>query len=148
VDLKYFPGLKHRESVPVQVTYAEFRQHHASLASFWNDWYQDYMNATFPRILVRFEDLIFHPKQVTKTVCECAGGVLDDDHPFKYIVDSAKHGNAHGKQRTSYIDALIKYGTEQGRYQGFEKADLEHARQHLDARLMKVFHYHYSPESS
>ena len=125
--------------------YKEFKQYHDSLVGFWNDWYRDYIEADFPRLMIRFEDLVFHPKQVTKLVCECAGGQLKHPKHFKYIVNSAKKGNAHGKvgDRTSYVDALIKYGTEEGRYKGFEEADLEYVRQHLDPEIMDLFGYKY-----
>lgn len=140
-EKKKVPG----HSMNVEVKYAEFRQHHDSLAGFWNDWYNDYVKAPFPRLIVRFEDIVFHPKQVTKTVCECAGGEMNRHRPFQYIVDSAKKGAAHGKDKTSYVDALVKYGTETGRYKGFEPADLEYARRHLDPNLMRLFGYHYPP---
>ena len=132
-------------AVNVTVNYAEFHQHHDSLVHFFNDWYRDYVKAPFPRLIVRFEDIIFHPKLITRTVCECAGGEMNRNKPFKYIVDSAKKGAAHGAQgqRTSYVDALVKYGTEAGRYKGFEEADLEYAKQHLDPDLMRLFGYRF-----
>jgi hypothetical protein len=132
----------------VTVTYAEFKRQHASLVEFWNDWYKSYAEASFPRLIVRFEDVVFHPKQITKTVCECAGGQLDPDRPFHFIVDSAKKGAAHGTEKTSYVDALIKYGTEEGRYKGFDADDLEYAREHLDPDLMRLFGYRYPPTSA
>jgi hypothetical protein len=94
--------------------------------------------------MVRFEDLVFFPQQVTQTVCECAGGELNPHKPFRFIVDSAKRGDAaHGKlsERTTYLDALIKYGTERGRYKGFRREDLAYVRQHLDPHLMELFQY-------
>jgi len=132
-------------AVNVTVRYAEFDQHHDSLLGFWNDWYRDYAKAPFPRLIVRFEDVVFHPKTVTQTVCECAGGEMNTNKPFKYIVDSAKKGAAHGAegQKTSYVDALVKYGTEVGRYKGFEAADFEYAQKHLDPDLMRLFGYRY-----
>lgn len=133
-------------TVNVTVTYAEFDRQHASLVEFWNDWYRAYVQASFPRLIVRFEDVVFHPKLITKTICECAGGQVNpDDRPFTFIVDSAKKGSAHGKEKTSYVDALVKYGSEAGRYTGFDAADLEYARQHLDPDLMRLFGYHYPP---
>lgn len=145
-DIREFPWLKGEDSVPVEVHYKDFEREHASLVHFYNDWYNLYMNATFPRLLVRFEDLIFHPKQVTKTVCECAGGELNKGK-FQYIKNSAKKGiGEHGKHRTNYMEALKKYGTEAGRYDRFEKADLAFANEHLDPKLMELFGYKYAPD--
>ena len=141
-DLDTYPTLTAGEPVKVHVKYAEFSHHHESMAHFWNSYYQAYVDAPFPRLIVRFEDLIFHPKKVTKIACECAGGQLNK-HPFRYQVESAKKGIAHGKEKTSYVDALIKYGTEHGRYKGYEEADLDFAKDHLDSHLMEIFGYKY-----
>ena len=69
---------------------------------------------------------------------------MDQHHDFRYITDSAKKGDAaHGdkKTRTSYLDALIKYGTRDGRYKGYESADLDFVKQHLDPNLMNILGY-------
>lgn len=60
------PGLEHL--VPVSVKYAEnLRHNHKSLAHFWSEWYREYMDADYPRIMVRFEDLLFYGKEVTES---------------------------------------------------------------------------------
>ena len=102
---------------------------------------------TFERQKISFEDIIFHPKEVTKTFCECAGGELDQHHKFHFIVDSAKKGGdkIHGKHRTSYLDALKKYGTEKGRYDLYQQPDLDYSTKHLDHTLMEAFQYKYPP---
>jgi hypothetical protein len=108
----------------------------------------EYLNATFPYVILRFEDLIYHPKQVVQTVCECAGGAMNPGS-FKYITGSAKRGvGAHGakSERTGYLQALSRYGTSQGRTTGMEEADLHYVRQHLDTQLMNKFHYWYHDE--
>lgn len=120
-------------------------QHHDSLVGFWNDWYNDYVNASFPRIIVRFEDLVFHAKEVTTQVCHCAGGELKRKK-FQYIVNSAKKGEAaHGpmEARTSFIGAMIRYGKDTHRLDSMTPEDLEYARQTLDPKLMEYFNYKY-----
>jgi hypothetical protein len=105
--------------------------------------YTDYIHAPFPYLMVRFEDLIFYPKQVVQTVCECAGGELNKGK-FKYVTGSAKKGDgAHGKDKTGYLQALSRYGKVDGRYTGMEDADLQYALQHLDPQLMQLFRYPY-----
>lgn len=142
-DGTHCPNLVHAN---VEIQYAAFLQQHESLIHFWNEWYQDYIMAEFPRLIVRFEDVVFHPKEVTQAVCECAGGKLKP-RGFKYIVDSAKKGAAHGKDKTSYTDAIIKYGRETGRYNGMEQEDLTYAINHVDPKLMEWFNYQYPPKS-
>jgi hypothetical protein len=138
------------QTVPVSIQYAEFAQQHASMLDHYSDYYKAYYRqAQFPRLLVRFEDLIFFPKQVITQVCECAGGKLNyqDDNSqassFQYVVESAKKGSAHGtkSQKTGYVDAIIKYGTSQARWRGMLPADLEYAKQTLDPELLAAFHY-------
>jgi hypothetical protein len=146
-DLRVFPMLTENQPVPLHVKYKEFTKHHDSLVGFWNDWYNEYVHAPFPRLIVRFEDAIFHPKELTKIACECAGGELNKT-PFRYEVESAKKGTAHGKEKTTYVDALIKYGTEKGRYKGYEAADLEYARENLDPHLLEIFVYKLPPSSA
>jgi len=126
-----------------KVEYAEFTRRYESILHLWNDYYREYQSASFPRLIVRFEDLIFHPEEVTKTVCECAGGSMRRDGRFKYIVDSAKKGeNAHGKVRTGYVDAIVKYGSETRRYQDYQfRTDLEYIRDKADPELMKLMGY-------
>ena len=55
----------------------------------WNKWYEEWEEQTFPRLTVRFEDLLFHGEEVTKVACECVGGVFTNK-PFSYIEGSAK----------------------------------------------------------
>jgi hypothetical protein len=110
----------------------------------WNDWYNEYIHvADFPRVIVRYEDLIFHPHEVVRTVCECAGGELNR-HKFRIIEESAKRGvGAHGdfSQRTGYVDALIKYGDKKTRIQEMSDLDLDYAKKNLDPELMGFFGY-------
>ncbi|GAX20122.1 hypothetical protein FisN_17Lh074 [Fistulifera solaris] len=143
-DIAKYHHLRSEETIPVLVRYKEFDKHHTSMVDFWNTWYQEYVQAPFPRLIVRFEDIIFHPVEVTKIACECAGGQLNDGK-FRYQVESAKRGTAHGKQKTSYVDSLIQYGSEQGRYDGYSAEDLKFAQQHLDPELMKLFGYKLAP---
>ena len=142
------PGMVERASqpVPVNVTYAERRQsHHNSLAHLWNDWNQEYLRADYPRLVVRFEDLIFFPKEITRLICECAGGQLQ--LPFTYIVDPAKTGPGHGKtsERTGMVQAWIKYGKPPQRQGGFSQQDYAAAVEFLDSNVMDIFGYTHPP---
>lgn len=144
-DQANMPSLRGKDFFPLSVRYADFVRHHQSLTGLWNDWYNEYKGVEFEHLFVRYEDLLFHPKNVTETVCFCAGGKMNKGN-FKYVVDSAKKGKgAHGKVRTGYIDAIIKYGSDRNRYNGYGKADLKYAREHLDETMMREFGYQYHP---
>jgi hypothetical protein len=139
------PDFNPDNNLKTKVKYAGFYRNHDSILHHWNDYYNEYLNADFPRLLVRYEDLLFHPKELTKSVCECAGGSMRRDDNFIFIVDTAKKGDAaHGSMsaRTGYVDAMIKYGSEEKRYGKYvAKRDLEYIRDHVDTNLMTLLSY-------
>jgi len=95
-------------------------------------------------LLVRFEDLIFHTEETITTVCECAGGKLLFPGKFRYIVESAKKGGdrIHGKERTGFVDALVRYGTLAKRYNGYDSIeDLKFIQKNVHPKLMKSMQY-------
>lgn len=157
VDIALDPSIAESDSIPVTITYAKFQRTHESMLHHWNDYYNEYYhqrnrmatkqynNTMFPRLIVRYEDIIFHPKEVTKTACHCAGGEMihANDNDFVYMVDSAKKGIAHGTEKTGYIDAIIKYGSNKHRWEGMTIEDLLYFKQHADAQLMDLFQYKY-----
>ena len=94
-------------------------------------------------MLVRFEDLVFHAEETVTKVCECAGGKRTNPNKFHYIVESAKKGiGAHGKERTGYVDALIRYGSLAKRYKGYDSLDdLTYIKNNVDPTLMNLMKY-------
>lgn len=148
---KRHAGIVERKSIPnpVNVTYAEQRtSSHQSLAHLWNDWNDEYIQATYPRLVVRFEDLIFYPQHMTKVICECAGGKLQGvDSSFHYVVNPAKTGPGHGKtsERTDMVQAWMKYGKPPQPQGGFTKEDYEAAKEFLNENIMKIFGYSHPP---
>jgi hypothetical protein len=140
-DKANYPMLRDKDYFPLTVRYADFNRRHKSLTGLWNDWYNEYKGVEFHRLFVRYEDLLFHPKAVAETVCHCSGGQMNRGK-FQYVVDSAKKGiGAHGSIRTGYIDAIIKYGSDRHRYNGYHPEDLEYARKNLDKTMMEEFGY-------
>jgi len=133
-----------RRELKVRVKYADFVREYESLIYLWNNYYQDYKNIDIPFLLVRFEDLVFHPEETTRQVCECAGGEMYQKQ-FKYVVDSAKKGlTAHGKvtERTGYVDAMVRYGTLAKRYEKWDFGeDLDYVKKHVDPTIMKMMGY-------
>jgi hypothetical protein len=115
-----------------------------SLAHFWSDWYRQYKEAVkeYPRLMIRFEDLLFHPKEVINAVCRCAGAKVpkSDDGRFVYVVDEGKWGAAH-QGSSNMVTAMIKYGNSHHRFNNMTKADLSFARTAIDADLMTLFRY-------
>jgi hypothetical protein len=147
-DKLRFKDLAEKETVPVTIVYSikkNFHVAHDSLVHLWNEWYNLYFIATFPRIIVRFEDLLFYGEEVTETLCECGGGVPREDRKFPhfvYVSESAKLGTAaHGNHKTGLLDALIKYGSDDHRLDQMTPEDLALAAKILDPKMMEYFGY-------
>lgn len=117
-----------------------FDERYASLADMWSGWYQQYLHAEqfidpFPRLIIRFEDTLFHAEKVMELIVECVGETMKA--PFQYHLEAAKE---HGKP-ADFIAALSKYGREEGRYGGLTDDDMSYAQSALDSELMHLFHY-------
>jgi hypothetical protein len=119
-----------------------------SLIHYWNEWYESYLyqnvndqNVTWPRLIVRFEDTLFHPKQVMARVCECGGGQLSSN--FVYVVEEAKN---HKHEQNNFVSAIVRYGADEGghkRYRNMTQDDIDFARKSLNRKLMETFRYRY-----
>jgi len=127
------------KSFAVTVDYPNQPAHFDSLADFWSEWYNEYINAEYPRLVVRFEDLIFHQRELIGQICQCAGAVPKGD-TFVYVVGEGKWGAAH-KGSSNMISAMIKYGKSSSRLAHLTEEDLVWAQYHIDPGLMKLFHY-------
>jgi len=111
-----------------------------SLADMWSKYYRSYMNdADFPRLIIRFEDTLFHAEKVMRIVSDCVGMPMDDA-PFLYELGKAKRGPS-----SDFRTALAKYGSESGRYDGLLAEDRNYALSALDADVMLTFHYQQAP---
>ena len=133
-------------TIPVYVKYKRETTNHASLAHMWNDWYHDYLNASFPRVMVRYEDLLFYAQEVTTAVCTCFGGKRKSTKRFHHIAHSAKIGTIH-LNKTSLVDNMIRFvqQTQADRSKGMTQQDLQFARDSLAVDLMTIFAYTHPP---
>lgn len=146
-----------KKVVPLWVKYHSENRQHESLAHMWTDWYKDYYDADYPRLMVRLEDLVFYPHETLKQICECANGVGGDGEAggkageegrFSYVGDenlelslgssiqSTKNDNGatdriHGKDRTGLLGAMAKHAgphSDVHRTTGMTQDDLDFAR--------------------
>ena len=135
-DRKEFPALAQKDAVPVKI---EFDKNSTvywdSLVHLWNDWYLQYYHADYPRLMVRFEDLLFAPKQLLRIIADCVGADVVD--PMRYHAKSAKTHGSH----TDLVGAMIKFGTGRGRLANMTQHDLDFADATLDDTLLRVFDY-------
>ena len=162
--------LKAIASFPVRIEYDGTKRMHKSMLHHLNEWYSAYINATFPRAIVRYEDLIFHPQKVTEAVCLCAGGAMvggiskrrskklrrksiptdkegkqqkNNDDGFQFVKESAKDNSSiHGKHKSGLLEAMIQYSRASPNH-NMTKADLRFAMDELNPIFMKTFGYKY-----
>lgn len=115
-----------------------------SLADYWSEWNSEFFRETYmPRLMIRFEDTLYHAEAVHDKIQECLFGkesLESDTKPFQYHSDSTKPFNPDLAQ------TLIKYGTEEGRYANMTFEDLEYANEALASDLMSMFHYPAAPK--
>ena len=137
-DRKRFKRLRNASSVPVWMGQGLTKgPSWPSLVHLWNDWYRGYFDADSPRIIIRFEDTLFHGKEVMRQVCECGGA--QQPSQLSYVVDEAKWDHTHAQ--SNMVTAIIKYGTESNRYRNMTNEDLLFAHKSLSPELMEEFHY-------
>ena len=133
----------YKVQVPLHQAGYEKTDQYDSLAHMWTAWHKQYLETDIPRLMVRFEDFLFHREQVLAQISECAtgqklrGGDAQQAASLQYRIASVKD---HG-QSSDLVSAVIRYGSSRGRYAGMDKEDLRFAAKALDAKLMQKLHY-------
>ena len=121
-----------------------------SLVHMWNQWNGQYVHyghgsiQDFPRLVVRYEDLLFHQEDVIQQVCDCVGGnvVVDSNNVIRLKDSAAKPNHLEMHSGSSdLVSAIIRYGKNEGRVKGMTKEDIEFAESMLDDELMNMFGY-------
>lgn len=123
-DLKRFPKRYATNTTSVPVWMGQSYQSGPrwdSLVHYWNDWYGSYYykngaksgNAAtitgnkpkeeFPRLMIRFEDTLFHAKTVMKLVCACGGGIFsgneEEEEEGEVNLGFTMNANENAKQQ-------------------------------------------------
>lgn len=130
-------GVKEASTFRVKVTFDTNNvEYFDSLVDLWSQWYKLYFTATYPRLMIRFEDMLLQAPAVLAKVAECVGTTTQN--PIKYQQGSAK---AHGSH-TGFLQALLKSADGIKRKKGLTSGDLDYAAKRLDRDLMSAFQYH------
>ena len=134
-------------STPIRVSWSrDYVRRWPSMSKLWSSWYREYYDhRDMPRLLIRFEDLLFHPEAVLEQIRECVGAEWRHD-TFQYQSAPAKTHPyfARYKPPSSLISAMIKYGwnNRPRRIGTMTEDDLAYALDTIDAELAEqVFHY-------
>ena len=140
------PNLTHSMTVTVKYPPPLYRTPLTwpSLAHLWSEWNRDYYQVShYPRLMIRYEDLLFRAPETIRQICDCAGGQIRPKHGGKhaYHTESAKTQAGGHSSSTNLLSALIKYGNAQNRKKGMTPEDLAFAMEALDPELMGLFQY-------
>jgi hypothetical protein len=143
---------KKTKTYKVNVTYEmaepqfQYSDVYPSLADWWSEWILTYVgndddslssaSTSSPRLLIRFEDMLFHAEYVMAQIIECAYGSINSTassssswssllKPYDYKLTKAK---THGRS-TDFIGAIMKYARQDTkRSGGMTPQDLAFAR--------------------
>lgn len=106
-----------------------------SLVHLWSNWYRYYLEATYPRLMVRFEDMLFHGPVMMKKIAECVGA----ETPLEWKPQT-KSAKGHGSG-TDFLKAVQKTGDAAHRVMNLTPEDLQFAAENLDRQLLEIFRY-------
>jgi hypothetical protein len=135
--------------IPVHVKYDRddgYRVKYESLPGLWAEWYALYQNRTgsFPFVIVRMEDLVFHAETVVPQLCECAGMSYRGELKHTGEIANRNHGIEQNATDQGLLRSIIRYGNVTKRRDGYPQFQLDAAREVLgETNLMEFFHYPY-----
>jgi hypothetical protein len=143
-DIKAHKRYAKMKYIPIFVKYdGGLVQRFDSLPQFWNSWYREYINVTFPTVIVRMEDLVFHAETVIPKLCECAGATFRGTLHHTAEVVNSNHGIDLTDRYSGLLRSIIHYGNIARRREGYPTNQLEAAHTLLDPELMAQFGYPY-----
>jgi hypothetical protein len=111
-------------------------EHYPSLAEFWSDYYREYLDVNAPRLMIRFEDMLFHGKAVMQAVAKCAG--YDPLDAYTYVTEPAK---LYQNQTSSFLTAVQQYTVDYARLAGFRASDIFYLQDTINSTLLQMLHY-------
>ena len=86
------------------ILHPTIKEHYPSLPDLWAIWYREYYESDRPRLIIRYEDWLFRPAQVFRSVQACIG----QEGPIE------SHLRQHTKsssQSRNLLRSMIRYGS-------------------------------------
>lgn len=144
---KMQPRLKDCRSISmrssVNVSHPDITEQYSSLVEYWSKWNGLHLHATFPRLIVRFEDLAFNQEATVRHLCGCVGGFV----PEKFVLSDQStklghsgHGRSPKSNRQKLVAQLLNESYREGPYSLDEQSFFN---QNVDAELMRELQYEY-----
>jgi hypothetical protein len=138
LDVEQFSEL--RLNQPIPVTLMAQRRSFDSLAHLWNEWYSSYVESKRPRLLIRQEDLVYHPRQVMEAIRDCIGASSFTKGTLTYVVGRSKWNQEHVKHQSSMVSSMIKYALAGKRFSNMTLEEIQYADR-LVGQTMDLFQY-------
>jgi hypothetical protein len=110
-----------------------------SLVEMWTDYVQAYVDASFPRLITRYEDWLLYPEHLLELISECSGAPLTA-RSFERVTDEAR---PWGPRRSNEVlmEALQKLGTMDTLFETRSQEDQAYIVEHLDVKLLETLGY-------
>lgn len=110
-----------------------------NLFDLWVRWHAEYLRADTPRMMIRFEELLFAPKATISAACTCVGGTVRE--PFLVLESVPKWGPGHSNV-TNRSETLLRFETKRSVEElVLTDADWELLTSTDKEQLMEHFHY-------
>ena len=129
-------------------------KNYSSIVHVYNDWYEHYLTAeildNYKFIIVRYEDILFHTKLLTKDLCLCLKlrshnkktmEKWDNVDDIKIYSRAAK---LHGKS-SNLEEARQKYSNFEYIYEKYTKYDIQYIDKHINHDILHIFDYKIDP---
>ena len=113
------------------------RYHYTSLVHLWSEWHREYSATRLPRLMVKYEDLLFDGPNTVGALCDCFGGKRRPH--FQMPLGPAKRGAGH--QGSSNLSIAIQSSNSTHRLDGLGSADVEYFGAHADGAILHQFRY-------
>lgn len=113
-----------------------------SLIHLWDTWNGAYLTMNTPRLIVRYEDLLFNPIKTMHQICSCIDAVPSGDSSFRMVTGSAKSGPGHGDGGSDRSTALATYADSHKRMERYLPEDVGFMKESWNWNLTRLFHYH------
>jgi hypothetical protein len=116
------------ETIPAKIRYldSDLKLDFPSLVHIWNEFYSEYVAVDYPRIMVRYEDMVFRPEKMIREACACVGGEMKSENFTYSASENVKYGEkGHGEQeKAGLLEYIIKNGNASKRVQGLSEKEL------------------------
>jgi hypothetical protein len=129
-------------TTPIDVNF--YRPHHYdSMLHLWMEWNQQYIEYDGPRLMVRLEDMVYHPQETFEQICDCAGGTFNYSHQAL----ERRKGGIKRKETGDYRfnawkkHAQVSVTSRLGKSSGNQRAFRRLAATDEMQRLLNAFHY-------